>query len=135
MPAPRKPTHLHVISGSAAKHPDRMRNRTAEPVFDGPDLRDLAPPEHLDEALRQIWAEVAPCLHTRVATEADRLALEALVRLVATMRSGDATAAHMGRLKAFLNEFGMTPASRSKVAQGAMPTRRSGFAALKDPAR
>lgn len=128
---PRKPTELHVISGAAAKHPDRMRDRENEPVSEGVDLRDAPAPEHLPEALASIWEEVAGLLHARVASAADLIALEALVRLVGVMRSGQAVAADYARLQAYLGEFGMTPASRSKVAQSKAPEAKRGFAALK----
>ena len=130
MARPRKPTQLHVVSGSAAKHPDRMRERQSEPETDG-DLREVDAPEHLDDDLAAIWKEVAGYLHARVASNPDLIALEALVRLVAIMRSGEAQAADYARLQAYLGEFGMTPASRSKVAQGKKPEGKKGFAALK----
>ena len=130
MARPRKPTQLHVVSGSAAKHPDRMRERENEPEADG-DLREIKPPEHLVEDLASIWKEVAGLLHARVASNPDLIALEALVRLVKVMRSGDAQAADYARLQAYLGEFGMTPASRSKVAQGKKPEGKKGFGALK----
>ena len=128
---PRKPTALHVISGSAAKHPDRMRERESEPVVEGDDLRDCPPPDHLDDALAAIWKEVAGLLHARVSSAPDLIALEALVRLVHVMRSGEAVAADYARLQSYLGEFGMTPASRSKVSQGKAPDAKKGFAALK----
>lgn len=130
MARPRKPTQLHVVSGSAKKHPDRMRERKEEPASSG-DLSDMAPPAGMDEALVAIWREVQALLHKRVAGEQDRLAFEALVRLVQVMRSGGAAAADYARLQAYLGEFGMTPASRSKVAQAKEPDKPKGFAALK----
>ena len=127
---PRKPTELHVISGSAAKHPDRMRERENEPETSG-DLRGIEPPAHLDDGLAAIWKEVAGLIHARVASGPDIIALEAMVRLVGVMRSGEAAAADYARLQAYLGEFGMTPASRSKVSQGKKPVEKKGFAALK----
>lgn len=130
MARPRKPTQLHVISGSAAKHPDRMREREGEPEVDG-DLRDMGPPTHLDDSLAEIWREVAKLLHARVAGDSDVLAFEALVRATAMCRSAEATPAWFARQAALMGEFGMTPASRSKVAQGKKPEGKRGFAALK----
>lgn len=128
---PRKPTELHVISGSASKHPDRMRERADEPEVDGEDLREAPAPDHLDERLAAIWKEVTGYLHARVASAPDLIALEALVRLVGVMRSGEAVAADYARLQAYLGEFGMTPASRSKVAQGKKSEGKKGFGALR----
>jgi len=128
---PRKPTELHVISGSAKTNPGRLENRANEPEAEGDDLRAIAPPVHLDERLASIWEEVAGILHARVASAPDLIALEALVRLVGVMRSGEAVAADYARLQAYLGEFGMTPASRSKVSQGKKPEAKKGFGALK----
>ena len=128
---PRKPTELHVISGSAKTNPGRLQNRADEPETDGEDLRDAPAPAHLDDGLAAIWKEVTSNLHARVAASADLIALEALVRLVGVMRSGEAVAADYARLQAYLGEFGMTPASRSKVSQGKKAETKKGFAALK----
>jgi phage terminase small subunit len=131
MARPRKPTQLHVISGSAQKHPDRMREREAEPVIEGDDLRDREAPEHLDRMHADLWNELRGQLYARVASDQDATAFEALVRLVMVMRTGQAGAPEYARLQAYLGEFGMTPASRSKVAQGKKAERKKGFAALK----
>jgi len=131
MGRPRKPTELHLISGSAQHDPQRMRDRQAEPTVDGSDLRDADAPEHLDKAHADLWNELRGQLHARVSTQVDATAFEALVRLVQVMRSGRAVAADYARLQAYLGEFGMTPASRSKVSQGKPAEAKKGFAALK----
>lgn len=130
MARPRKPTQLHVVSGSAKVHPERMRQRENEPDFSD-DLRDIPAPDHLDKMHRELWQELRSHLHVRVASEQDATAFEALVRLVMVMRTGQAVAADYARLQAYLGEFGMTPASRSKVAQIKKPEQPKGFAALK----
>ena len=131
MSRPRKPTELHVISGTGKVHPERMRERAAEPTADGTDLRDSDAPGHLDKAHADLWRELRSQLHARVSTQVDATAFEALIRLVMVMRSGRAVAADYARLQAFLGEFGMTPAARSKVSQGKKPEANKGFAALK----
>lgn len=108
-----------------------MRERVAEPELAGSDLRDTPAPKHLDAPLTALWDELRDTLHARVSGWHDAIAFEALVRLVALMRSGDAVAADYARLQAYLGEFGMTPASRSKVAQGARDGSPKGFAALR----
>lgn len=130
MARPRKPTQLHVVSGAAKKHPDRMRERQDEPAVSG-DLAGMEPPLHLDKALAKLWREIRGHLHARVAGAQDIIAFEALVRLVDKMRSGEMVAAEYARLQAYLGEFGMTPAARSKVAQARKPDEPKGFAALK----
>lgn len=132
MPGPkRKPTRLLILNGSAKAHPSRMRARANEPAL-ADDLRDLQPPFHLSPALRAIWTDLQSCLHAGVAGSPDALAFEALVRLVAKMRTGTANAAMFARLGSLLGEFSLTPASRSRVAALATPERPTGFAALKD---
>lgn len=128
---PRKPTELHIISGSAAKHPDRMRGRESEPAAEGGDLRDARPPRHIKGPLAKIWKEMQGHLHARVASAPDAIAFEVLVRLIDQMRHGEMGAADYSRLQSMLGEFGMTPASRSKVTQGKAPEAKKGFAALK----
>jgi len=128
---PRKPTHLHVISGSAKTNPARLESRADEPELEGADLRDAPAPSHLDGHLASIWKEVAGMLHARVAGQQDRLAFEMLVRIVADCRSDDATPAHYARMQAMMGEFGMTPASRSKVAQAKKADGPKGFGALR----
>lgn len=131
MARPRKPTQLHVISGSAKKHPDRMREREGEPAVEGADLRDMEAPDHLDRMHADLWNELRGHLHARVSSDQDAIAFEALVRLVMVMRLGNAAAADYARLQAYLGEFGMTPASRSKVSQAKRSEQKKGFGALK----
>lgn len=131
MARPRKPTELHVISGSAKVHPERMRERQSEPELGTIDLREAPAPDHLDKLHSALWDELKVLLHARVASEHDAIAFEALVRLVMTMRLGNAAAADFARLQAYLGEFGMTPASRSKVSQGKRAEEKKGFAALR----
>lgn len=131
MARPRKPTQLHVVSGTAKVHPERMREREAEPTEVDGDLRETEAPEHLDEDLAKLWTELRGHLHARISGAQDAVAFEALVRLVKIMRSGEAVAADYARLQAYLGEFGMTPASRSKVAQTKKPEAKKGFGALK----
>lgn len=131
MARPRKPTQLHVVSGSAKKHPDRMRERADEPEVATLDLREAEAPEHLDKLHKDLWNELKALLHARVASDHDAIAFEALVRLVMTMRLGNSAAADYARLQAYLGEFGMTPASRSKVSQGKKAEEKKGFAALR----
>ena len=111
----RKPTHLHVLSGSAAKHPDRMRERQNEPIAAGDDIRSAPTPTHLHDGLATVWQQVASLVPKDIAGKADLLAFEALVRLIYTMRSGQAKAAHFARLQSLLAEFGMMPATRARI--------------------
>lgn len=117
----RKPTApaLKVIAGTA--RPDRE-------VPDAPEF-DLVedfpePPQHLNVDGAAMWTDLGPKLvAAKVLQVVDLYALQQLCyawqRAVAKQKAGmDITAAEDTALKALLSEFGMTPASRRKVAQG-----------------
>ena len=117
----RKPTApaLKVIAGTA--RPDRE-------VPDAPEF-DLVedfpePPQHLNVDGAAMWSDLGPQLvAAKVLQVVDLYALQQLCdawqRAVAKQKAGmDITAAEDTALKALLSEFGMTPASRRKVAQG-----------------
>jgi hypothetical protein len=62
------------------------------------------------------WREFVADAPAGVLTSADRMALEALARLMAKGRRPEGlTGAELGHLRALLGEFGASPASRSRV--------------------
>lgn len=137
-----KPSHLRLVTGNAGKRPINK----AEPK---PFRAIPSPPDHLSPEARVAWGRFSAMLdRIGVLTEADAAALEQVsetyVEIVALRsdiaangrfqtvitKSGDemermrpAYSALMDadrRLKAWLVEFGVTPAARSKVkANGA----------------
>jgi len=132
-----KPTHLKLIAGNPGKRP----LNAAEPK---PARVIPSPPEHLSPDARVAWGRFAAILdRSGVLTEADAAALEQVAetyaeivalrqdiaangrfQVVETKAGGEmermrpAYSALMDadrRLKAWLVEFGQTPAARSKV--------------------
>lgn len=112
MGVPKKPTALRELHGTADRN--KQRNNPNEPV----PTRGIGPaPEHLPAAMHAIWDEVVGAMYAGVLGEADRLALEAMVRLVYLMRTDfdEMTAAQLNQLTGLLARFGMTPADRTKI--------------------
>ncbi len=113
MPRPRKPTKLLTIQGGlrATRHRDRVN----EPVV----IEPLGgPPEGWRIEAKLMWAELANYVPAGVATKADRLMFEVLLRLVAKMREGPEamTPALAAQIRTACAVFGMTPADRSRVS-------------------
>ncbi|NCT68089.1 MAG: hypothetical protein GXC76_10665 [Rhodanobacteraceae bacterium] len=112
MPRPRKPTSLHILSGTADHNPARMRERAAEPIDDRP----LGPPpESMRPDQRAAWLEIerlAPWL-----AYADRIAVEVTAVLLARFRvdPGTMPPALLTRLETLLGRLGLTPSDRSRV--------------------
>lgn len=131
------PTKLRVVQGNRGKRP--INKKEPKP------LRKLPPaPEHLTAIAREAWDRFAPMLFKLgVLTEADVIGLERLAECYAEVRTlaeviekeghtyetttqtGDMIvrrrpeSAQLAdadkRLRAYLVEFGLTPAARSKV--------------------
>ena len=112
MPAPRKPTRLHVIAGTL--RPSRHRDREFEPEILEP-LGD--PPSNWPGPAKALWHELAALVPAGVAGKSDKLTFELLCRLVGQMRVGPEglTAALASQIRATCGSFGMSPADRSRV--------------------
>lgn len=114
---PRKPTALHILTGSDKKHPDRMRERANEPKPTG----ELgACPKRFGAAQKEVtaaWKYIAACCPAGVLTDMDRPAVMQAAALLAEFWRdpfGFPSQRH-ARLHSLLASFGMTPATRSKV--------------------
>jgi len=112
MPRPRTPTEVKENRGSFKVHPERRPDGEPEPV-----LGIGLPPEHMTEAEKSIWHEIVNISYAGVLGEGDRLALEALCKLVYKMRFQweDMKGQDLARLHGLLSGFGMTPADRSRI--------------------
>lgn len=146
-----KPTSMHELAGNPSKINLNERKQT-EPQY--PALEDMTPPDWMDEESQGYWIELAERFSAiRVLTTMDTMALELLISAYAEYRDclryieangrsyetlntagevkytsypevGQMQSAREYILK-MLQQFGWTPASRSKVkalgAQGADP--------------
>ncbi|NOG69800.1 phage terminase small subunit P27 family [Roseicella sp. DB1501] len=134
MPYPRKPTALKKLEGTARK--DRVLPN--EPM---PDRLVADAPRHLSKRAKRVWPDFVTLLNGMgVLTVADAYALEAVVECYAELADARAALRKRGsttyeanglwksypevqivadadrRLKAWLTEFGCTPAARTKVS-------------------
>ncbi len=118
MSRPRKPTSLHVVSGTFRK--DRHGDRVGEPVVAEP---LGSPPAGWPIAAKMMWAELADYIPPGVATKADRVMFETLLRLVAKMRENSEalTPALAAQIRTACGCFGMSPADRSRVSAPRLP--------------
>lgn len=140
MPGPaRKPTVLKLVTGNPGRRPLNKREPKPQRVIP-------AAPDHLPAVARAAWARLAPVLDRMgVLTEADVFALERACTVYAEIAELEQLLAQLGRktyitnneagmqmvralpqvamladadrrLRGWLCEFGLTPASRSKVS-------------------
>lgn len=140
MPAPRKPTQLKVVAGTAQAC--RLNPREPKPQTS----THPTPPKHMTAAGRKAWRLACDALASiRVLSDADLIALETLAETYATIldlrvriaaldgpvyETTTQTGGTMRRphpeiglladqvrlLRGFLAAFGMTPADRSRVS-------------------
>lgn len=132
MPNPRKPTILKVVTGTT--RPDRTNLNEPQPEITIPSC-----PAGLSAAAKSEWRRVAPMLEEQgLLSGMDRAALAGYCELYARwmkalreiQKTGEVINTAFGpktspwltvaraaekEMRMFANEFGMTPASRSKV--------------------
>ncbi len=99
----------------------RLVDRLGEPVPDGLLGR---PPEHLTPGRKALWSRVARSIPKGVATSADAISFEILVELVEAQREGRLALGDRTHLLRLLEQFGLTPASRSKVSAVKPPEKK-----------
>jgi hypothetical protein len=111
MPRPRKPTSLHLVTGTfnSTRHADRHEPQVTAPLGDAP---SDWPPQ-----AKAIWQEVVNAIPDGVAGRPDRIIVELTARLLIETRSkGKFTAAVAAQLRCCLASLGLTPADRSRVS-------------------
>ena len=114
MGRPRKPTAILELTGAFKKDPQRAERRIGEPIPVG-EIGD--PPDCFDDELRAIWFDyVEKQCAPGVAKSSDRGAMEGLCRVTLRCRQPEARSSDFALLKAFLQQFGLSPASRSLVS-------------------
>lgn len=139
------PRQLRLISGS---HPERLNPN--EPI---PSDGELVCPDGTDAEVRIVWLEVVAELETmRVASSADRYALLCYCEAVVGHRKASAILAkspplvtgaagglvrnpailvqkdYAAQIRAFGQEFGLTPSARTSIATGDTPDDDNPFA-------
>lgn len=108
-------------------HPERARQRSAEPQPAGP---IGGPPSTLNDAQKACYRELVTAAHAGTLSPADTFVVEMAAVLLEQFRRDPAgvSAAKLTRLQSLLASLGMSPADRSKVhatrgAGGAKPGR------------
>lgn len=113
MARPRTPTKILDARGAFKTHPERKRE--GEPEVKAP---IGSPPDSLSELEKSAWHEIVSDAPMGVLTAADAKAVELAARLLAESRTDweNFTVGKIGRLQAFLGQFGMTPSDRAKMS-------------------
>ena len=131
---PPKPTALHLIAGNPGKK--KLNRGEPKPMIEAP-----VPPKHLAPEARVEWERLAPVLvRLKLLTKLDRAALSAYCQAWARhveaeeqlAKAGVLAFTHNGypivnpyatvskqavdQMARFIAEFGMTPASRSRIS-------------------
>lgn len=113
MSNPPKPTRLKLLAGTARK--DRI-----SPCEPDPGELDLTPPAELSPAAVEHWHRFATMLaRSGVAKASDRELLamlaEGYARHCANVQAGKLDLGLMKELRLMLGQFGMSPATRSRI--------------------
>ena len=147
MPAHRKPTTLLELSGALRKNPNRRRG--GEPEFGG----EATCPRHLDREARQEWRRCAPGLRRLgLLTSVDRAAFAAYCACYSLALKAQRDIKEHGiilsgakknpactvlkdalqLMRQYGGEFGLSPASRSKVNMPTAPPGTNPFDEFKE---
>ena len=105
------PTALKVLNGNPGHRPlPKNEPQVAEPLGDAP--ADWNPKGKI------LWHEIANIIPAGVATRADRIVFEVLVRLVAEVRADSSamSPALASQIRACAGCFGLTPADRARLS-------------------
>lgn len=119
MARPRKPTAALELNGAFKKNPQRRKAREHEPKPSGP-LGEA--PSWLDRDEKQTWRDLQAQLAHGVAGNSDAAAFATLCRLFTALKKdgiggrAGLTSSMLSVMNGLFTQFGMTPASRSKVS-------------------
>ena len=115
------PLNIHVLKGTAKKHPGRMKKRENEPVNTNP---IGLPPRCLNKVQKQFFKEIVNSSIPGVLGQSDRIAVEMAARLLYRIRGLEivddelieASASDHSLFNNYLGKFGMIPSERSKIS-------------------
>lgn len=126
---PRTPTNVLELRGAFKQHPERRRDRAAEPK---PEEEVGDCPARLGDAVAEAWDYIRGCVPVGVLTCMDRVVVtQAAVLLADLWRApSEFTSASHARLTVALSQMGMTPAARSKVAVPKRPDEDNPYAGM-----
>lgn len=120
MPRPRKPTALLELNGAFKKNPARAAARFDEPRpttgIGDPPADFLRTESTLAARHLRIWHELIAQAPEGVLTGCDRMILANTCRIQAAIEGGKTDPGMFNQLRGHLNDMGMTPVGRSKVA-------------------
>ncbi len=128
--ATRKTTAELMLTGAFDAKPGRYGNRLAEPK---PAEQLGNPPRYFTKEQRAIWKEIAGQVAPDVLFSSDRITLELICRLVEKLRAGTIRAMEQNLLLASLQQLGMTPLARSRIAVPLKKETKGDWAALLRP--
>jgi phage terminase small subunit len=111
--ATRKTTAELALTGALDAKPGRYGNRAYEPK---PTQPLGAPPKHFTPEQKKIWKEIAHLCPPDVVFSSDRILLEMICRLTEKLRAGTIRAMEQNLLLTTLQQLGMTPLARSRIA-------------------
>ena len=111
--AARKTTAALALSGSLQRNPGRYASRKKEPKPDSP-LGN--PPGYFDSKHAAVWRDVATLCAPGVLFGSDRILVELICTLICKLRAGAIRTMEQNLLLACLQQLGMSPISRSRIA-------------------
>jgi phage terminase small subunit len=128
--ATRKTTAELALSGALDAKPGRYAGRRSEPT----PMEPLGtPPDHLNTIQKAIWHEIADLCPPDVLFGSDRIVLEMVCRLIEKLRAGTIKALEQNLLLTSLQQLGMTPLARSRIAVPAKEKTQDDWASLLKP--
>ena len=116
----RTPTAILEARGSFINHKNRKAARAGEPVVT---KRLGSPPKTFTDEQKKLWHEFAKIVPPRVATYADRWAVEIVVCAMAKFRAGSITGAETGQLTSLLSDSGLRPPTAAGLSLRLRPSR------------
>jgi hypothetical protein len=129
MPRARKPTNVLKFTGAIAKNPQRGRERQHEPPRNG-EIGEPPTDVEMNSHERLAWKRITEECPPGVLAKRDRQSVFILACLLGQVIGGVRDAKTLNAARVALNDFGMTPASASKVSAPPDEAAPSKFAAV-----
>lgn len=111
--ATRKTTAELTLTGALDAKPSRYGNRNSEPT---PTAALGKAPKHFTREQKAIWREIESQCPPDVLFSSDRITLELICTLITKLRAGTIKGMEQHLLLSSLQQLGMTPLARSRIA-------------------